>query len=366
MTGVRTILRIAVALGALFAARDALASAPCAVVLRETAVVAPGEPVLLRDVAELTGDYARRHAELVVASATERERRTHIDVTLASVLKALAGVKFNQGLATVQGGVCRVRAPHEPKAEESNTAPSIAAPSLGAGPTVRDRITSILSSHLRTAPVDLQLEIDPAESALLDTPIADRRIEVTPEAAPESPRIPVRVRVYDAGGIAIDRSLRVDVQVRRLCVIAKAPIRKGQVIEESTIALEPVWVSPAVQPLSDLAGLVGQKSQARLEPGGVVTADCVKAPAVVRRNELVQVRCLSGGIILTARARSMADAAEGEFVALKLEGAERTFKGRVIGPASVLVDLDRQDGPPDAAVAPGLLKGASGMPRSKR
>jgi flagella basal body P-ring formation protein FlgA len=365
MTTLRALV-LAAALAALALFGRAAADGGSSLVrLRESAAVGPGQAVLLRDVAELSGPLALAQGSLVVVPAAARAGRSPVDVAVADLRRALSGAKCNLGLVAIEGSVCRVFEPAPPPPEAPSPPPAAQPPAPAPGPTIRERVFAVLASHLRAAPEDLELKTDPSDAPLLDAPLAGRRVEAAPEAAPESPRIPVRVRVYDGALIAVDRSVRVDVRVRTVCVVAKSPIRKGQSIEESMVALEPVWRSPGSQAATDIGEVVGRKSLARVEEGALISPDMVRSPVVVRRNELVQVRCLSGGVILTARARAGSDAATGEMVDLKLEGASRTFRGRVIGPGAVVVDLDGGDGADEAGAAPRLLSESPSDTRSR-
>ncbi|MCA9292865.1 MAG: flagella basal body P-ring formation protein FlgA, partial [Phycisphaerales bacterium] len=58
----------------------------------------------------------------------------------------------------------------------------------------------------------------------------------------------------------------------------------------------------------------------------------------IRRGDLVQVHCLSGGLVVRGRGRAMANGRVGELIECKLEGAERSFLARVDGPGRVVME----------------------------
>jgi flagella basal body P-ring formation protein FlgA len=63
---------------------------------------------------------------------------------------------------------------------------------------------------------------------------------------------------------------------------------------------------------------------------------------VVRRGELVTVHCVSGGIVVKAKARARAEARQDEVIELQMDGSKKTFRARIVGPGRAVVNLDQQ------------------------
>ncbi|MFP4519483.1 MAG: flagellar basal body P-ring formation chaperone FlgA [Oceanicaulis sp.] len=131
------------------------------------------------------------------------------------------------------------------------------------------------------------------------------------------------------------------VPVVDLPVLAR-PLARGEVLGEADLT----WTRlPADRVrsdmLSDLSKMVGQAARRPLRDGAPLRAMDLQAPVVIARGETVSLVYRSGPLVLTARARALQDAAEGEttrFVNLQsnrtIEAvADASGRARVAGPS---------------------------------
>ena len=101
-----------------------------------------------------------------------------------------------------------------------------------------------------------------------------------------------------------------------------------------------LWISPGgPQTVEAFDEVDGSVAKSRLAAGTVLRLSHVKAPVLVRRNELVDVYCVQGGIEIVTKARAMAEGRRDDIVELKLTRDSRSFKGRVVSRGVVVMEL---------------------------
>ncbi len=120
------------------------------------------------------------------------------------------------------------------------------------------------------------------------------------------------------------------------------PIARGETIGESDLVYErrPARGLPAgalTRP-EEIAGLAARRP---IRAGEVLAAGLLEEPRIVRRGNLVTLVYESPGLALTARGKALADAAEGETVAILNEQSRRTVEGIAIGPDRVRIEPRR-------------------------
>ncbi|MEQ8405120.1 MAG: flagellar basal body P-ring formation chaperone FlgA [Oceanicaulis sp.] len=124
--------------------------------------------------------------------------------------------------------------------------------------------------------------------------------------------------------------------------VLAASLARGEVITEDDLS----WARlPAdrvrADMLVDLSAMVGQAARRTLREGAPLRAMDIEAPVLIGRGETVSLVYRSGPLVLTARARALQDAAEGELARFVNLQSNRTIeavadapgRARVPGPA---------------------------------
>lgn len=343
---------VAVVVAAAFAWAS-VARGETTVAMRPAAEVAPGAPVLVRDVAEVCGDEAERLGAVVVLTSQqvgERSVAGRVSIDLAAVRAALDRAGANWGRTVLSGGTVAVRIADTPaeRPREAAQARRPAAPQpassehqtvdFGGEPTVRTHIAARLAHLFSVSPEDLRLKFRAEDEDLLATRTRGRRVDVQPAASAASGRIPVRVYIYAGDRIVLTGGATVEAMVRREVLTATGPIERGEIITPQRVAPGTRWMSPAERPPLTLDALAGQiEAKSRIAAGEVLTADAVQAPIAARRGDLVTVHCLSGGITVRLRARAQGDVRDGDVGEFRAEGAKKTFLARMDGPGRAVM-----------------------------
>ena len=325
--------------------------------LKGSALVAPGGPVVLRDLAELTGADADLGDVVIVSdSGGKRGSAAWITVDVGDVRAALEKAGVSAGRVAVSGGRCVVRFAGAGLGEEtkkSATATPTQAPAQPArrpevvdtgGPaTVRTRIVEMLDRMygVESDPSSLRVRFDEGDEALLAMEEWGRRVLVRPGTSGTGGRVLVEVRVLSGDQIVESRTIGVDVEIRRRVLVLTADVGRRDEISEAMVRETEMWVSPrgAGGPTST-AEVVGQRARKPLDAGDVLRSGDVEPSIVVARGSAVTVFCLKGGIGVQARGRAMADGREGEMIECHLTDSRKAFLARVDGPGRVVVVLD--------------------------
>lgn len=337
------------------------------VTLRHAASLPMGHEITLSDIADLSGPEAISLGKVVIiADPTSRVTgRDRLLISIDAVHAALDEHRVNWGRLSMRGTTCSVRLTGkraEPDApvvvRQIKPSPRTAVMVDLTGPsTVRIRVATLLARLYNVDSDALRVLFQKSDEAFLNTLQLDRRIEVQPTSNPSSSRLSVIVWIYDGDRLESSRTLRIDLLVQRPVVIAKIGIQRGYAITAEDLREETRWIAPAGAPLiaaiESAAGLVTKR---RLAAGSMLRSDLLELPIVVRRGELVTVHCVSGGIVVKAKARARSAARQDEVIELQMDGSKKTFRARIVGPGRAVVNLDQEFGAEGELHTPNTLR----------
>ncbi len=268
-----------------------------------------GSSVTLNQVAHLDGPSARALGKVVLASL--QEGQAEFTVTLDAVEAALDDAGVNWGLVSLRGfNACRVirlSSPPAPVPDQGQAfAANIETPiGLSTTLTLRGLLEQHIADRASTNLDDLRIKFTERDTKKLDIPILGRSVEVEPTSANTLGRVPVVIRLYDAQHIAETINVSAKVQRVLLAVVADAPISRGEVFTRSKLKVRECYVDDnAVTPITDPSSIIGQESSSSLRAGQMVSARMVKSPIMVKRGELVDVRCFVGGLVVRTVGRA--------------------------------------------------------------
>lgn len=330
-------------LGAALAALivTAQASAQDLVALRSSATLEGTGAIRLDQVAEVSGPGAERLSAVVLDSAElVQDKQGWVVIDLERVRRTLEKLGTeNWGRLTLRGSVCNARRVLE--APAPTPAPEAATPAVPEGQTVRGLVKARLSQVLDAEEENLKLVFDEGDSKLLDTATAGLVADV--QLVGSSERQPVSVRLYRDQTTVASGQVRVHVGVKRRVAVAVGGLRRGQALGESTFITEERWVGPTVRP-ADAEGVLGQFARGRISPGQVIEVTDVEPPVVIRKGELADVVCLSGGVSVKVKARALEPGRLGDRIGFQLVDSTRNFRARVDGPSRAITGADKDAG----------------------
>ncbi len=307
--------------------------------LSRTARVEADGPIRLGDIAALTGSRASELAGLILVEDPSVHPtdgagwfQIGIDLVRETVEDRLGAAA---GLVAIRGSVCDVRVLGKTGRAAAPTKAVPTAPTssnadvLVGLQTVRGAIARELSRILRTPPEDLQLTFGAADTTTLDTPTAGRVVQIDP--AGSSPRMPVRVSVYEPNRLVLRESLRVGVKVRRSVAVVSRTIMKRHIIGQDDITTETRWVAPTDRfVLPEVA--IGSAAVRSLRVGEAIESRVVQPPVLIEKGDPVMVRVILEGIVLRRAAYARESGRAGETIEFSPQHEPKIrFRATVIG-----------------------------------
>jgi len=324
--------------------------------VQKRATVSSAE-VTLGDVARLEGGVTE-HTGLVVATIGRSGRA---EVSLSQVRRALDDAGVHWGRVSLGGyASCAVRrqggeeTPPVPApapapaaaatAHATRSAAALANPDAGdvrpeAPLTVRGLLIERIAARADADPADLEIAFNGRDAELLDASVYGQRYEVDVVSATGLGRVPVRLTRYDGVAIGLEEMVTARVSKRVLAAVATEPVARGRAYTGHAVELREVLIDePLGEPVTDLSLLVGQHAARTVRAGDMLTASDVVAPRLVKRGEVVTVRCFVGDLVVRTVARATEDGAMGETIEVRRVDSRETYEAMVTGRREVAVE----------------------------
>ena len=314
---------------------------------------------MLGEIAELQGEYVRTFSELPIAPVEPGKPVVEIDVREVRAKLDDAGV--NWGIINLSGRRVVVRS-----ARATSTAPPMAMTAVAIGqasgsrepeatrdeflasdiinqPTVRGTIAALILNQLQLPPIDLRLEFQRADAIVLDTNVNQSRFEVQPLTGPSSDRINLAVRIWRDSKVQETRYISVFPQRRVRAAALQRDVRTNQAITEADIVKSEQWLTPNQAALiANQENVVGRIAARNMKSGELLRESSVQREILIRRGDLVIVRCLVGGVAISLQAEARGDGGEGETIEFRKQGERDTFLACVSRRGEAVLDLSRQ------------------------
>ncbi len=300
--------------------------------------------VTLGDVAELEGPYAESLSDISITAF--REGATRLTVTLDAVRAALASEGVNWGRLSLQGyNACEVHRTLPPAApERRDDSPVIANVdqeiALDTAVTVRDLLIGQIEALTGADGADLRIAFRPNDDDLLNRSAIGGRIELAPTTSATLGRLGFKYRRYDGLRITEEQTITLDVERRFLGLATTRTIKRGETFNRDDVVVREFWLDRADPPLTDPKLVAGQAAAKLLRADSPVHADAVEAPVLVRRNELITVRCHSGGLVIRTVARAKEDGAMDQAIKAVNEKTRESFLVTVVARREGVVMLN--------------------------
>ncbi|GMV25798.1 MAG: hypothetical protein AMXMBFR58_18290 [Phycisphaerae bacterium] len=308
--------------------------------IRPTARLDADQPVTLGAIAELSGPDSDAWRDLAVAeSPSEGGMATGTQTVgveqVRDAMQRRSGV--NWAGIVIRGSACTVMRPaprsavNRPVVSETLPAPT------REGPCVRTLAIERLGQILGVAPADLRVSFLDQDREVLEMPVQGRVVEI--HTVGKSDRVSLSVRVFEGERILVEEVLRADVEVNREVVVAVGQLGRGTPLGGSNTIVEKRWIGAAEQP-AEPAAVVGMVSRGRIKPGQVITLQDVEPPLVVERGDLVNIDCLSGGVVLQRMMRAAESGRIGEVVEFQTVEGKKVVRARINSRGRAVMVLD--------------------------
>jgi flagella basal body P-ring formation protein FlgA len=132
--------------------------------------------------------------------------------------------------------------------------------------------------------------------------------------------------------------LRLEIQAFRNVVRARANLKRGEVIDASSVyVVEEVLDYQNFKALDDPTKVVGKVAKRNINQGELITPSSFEEEALVQRGDLVTMVARNGGITVTALGKARSDGALGEVIIVENLDSRKRVQGRVVGERMVEV-----------------------------
>lgn len=304
--------------------------------------------VRLADVADLAGPRAVALADVQIVRDISAEPAPGGWATIdAERVRAAIDEQgeIDWGTLVIRGEACSVRRMVMTAPEAAVNAPS--GPSTPAAPiagsirvAVSEKLGVELGALYGVEPADVRLKFEESDRGVLDTICAGMVLDIQTGGAGD--RIPIQIRGYRDGSLAINAVIRAEVELQREVAVATEALKRDQTLGLGDFAVESRWVPASLRRLDPVRG-VGQAVKQRISPGAIITVDDVRAPVAAERGELVTLHCVAGSIIVKTTCRALQDVRTGELA--KFETLEpdrrqrRVILARMNGPGVAVASV---------------------------
>jgi flagella basal body P-ring formation protein FlgA len=117
-------------------------------------------------------------------------------------------------------------------------------------------------------------------------------------------------------------------------VVATRTIRPQQIVTAQDLRLDPAVVQGAH---NSMAEVIGQEAKYIIYPGRAVMQGSVGAPAVVQRNQMVEMVFTRGGLRIVAEGRALARGGVGDRIRVMNTGSRTVLFGTISSTGTILV-----------------------------
>ncbi len=317
--------------------------------------------VTLDDIADIDGPTVQHLGKLVLAKLGSNT--TSVDVSLVDIQNTLLGAGVNVASVSLGGfPACHVEwiPERQPVVVASGNAPiianSIRSVDTDSSMSLRDHLFRWMERYSGINGDELYIQLSSRDAKMLDLPVKEGTCEFSVSGESVLGRLPVMIRQYKDSRVVKTINVRPLVSRRTLAVVAIRKIRSGEAFSRDNVAIRPVLLErDRDRPVTELSGVLGKISDTSLRSGTIVLAGQVRNPLLVRRDDLVTVRCFSGGVVLKTIGRAEEDGRLGQVIQICNERAFRemgrrredrvrtTFAARVSGVRQVVTPFTERD-----------------------
>jgi flagella basal body P-ring formation protein FlgA len=320
--------------------------------------------VTLAQVAELKGASAIALGDVVLA--TLEEGRSECTITLDAIDAALDEAGVNWGLVSLRGfNTCKVTRLGPPPAsvldEGQAFAVNIETPiDLHTTLTLRDMLEQHIADRASSQLSDMKIQFSDRDAKKLDVPILGRMVEIEPISSNALGRVPIAIRLYDTNRVAETINVNAKVQHVILAVVADGPISRGEVFTRSRLKVQECYVDDsALTPITDPSTIIGQESASSLRAGQLISARLVKSPIMVKRGELVDVRCFVGGLVVRTVGRATENGSNDDLIRIHNDTGGEDYYAVITGRRQAVVSAGVAQADSTTAMAVSQQQGAT-------
>ena len=156
----------------------------------------------------------------------------------------------------------------------------------------------------------------------------------------------MQIQVWDGDRMVTTRSAAFDIRKRQMVAVVKVPLTRDKPIDERSVQFERRFVSAAMDEL-DSSQVFGQRVRSNVVSGTILQArDFQTTPSgaqvIIKRGDLVTAYARAGRLETRLRkVEAMQDAGLGDTIKLMNRDSDNLLSGKVVGPGSVRIVVER-------------------------
>lgn len=323
---------------------------------------ADAQVVTLADIAEIEGEMAERFADLFILELPESG--VAVEINVRDVRQRLHEAGAHWGRINLSGRKVIVRpgrgseiAPPlanapvslaEPKREASakKREPSrveVRAVDVINQPTLRGMIANLIVNNLNAQAHDVALFFENDDAELLDRALEGARFELQPLGSFVSERIELAVRIWSDGRVTETHRISVLPKLRVQATVLRHDIGRNHVLSDADLETVQQWLSPPLAAMTvHRVAAVGRVAVRSMKAGEVLREKHIHRETLVKRGDLVIVRCLVGGVAISLQAEARSDGGEGDVIEFRKQGERETFLATVVSRGEAVLDLAKR------------------------
>ncbi|MFU8828885.1 MAG: flagellar basal body P-ring formation chaperone FlgA [Phycisphaerales bacterium] len=320
--------------------------------LKRNAMIEADRPLLLSQVADLSGEYAESLGDLVIVDRGDRLLRAGGSAVLSlnELRSAMQREGAMLGRLQLSGASCALRSASVPasRAEPQEDLLRLSEPQWrsledwrqATEQTIEIAIVRRFMQELGVPADRLRLKFQARSETLLNLTTGSRRTVIEPVSVMNSGVVLLRVERFLANGsLEMAETVRVEVRVLRTVLKMREQVSRRQTIPGGVFEACEEWLAPNVDAIdaADAYAMVGRIAQTRLEEGVILMRSQVEEPMAVERNSLVEVIYHGEGFVLRTRARAREAGRRGDLIEVRADDTRQSFLARVDGPGRVVV-----------------------------
>ena len=272
--------------------------------------------ILLSDLADIRGDDAKKLADVTIVEMLAKT--TRLTITRKTVLQSLDSKPINWGRLSVLGAT-KIEIRREKKKQvqskivakdsksdaiQNKSGPNVASDS---NPTLRQTIATILCNSLGADEHDLKINYENENDPKLALSSLANRFEIDVPARNMLGRIILKVRIYTGTNKVYEKHRVAAVVERKInAVVLKRELQRGQVVSESDLLVQPVWIKTSSRKaFESREAVVGKIVATPLRAGGVLYVGSVTKPRLVKSGDYISLRVVSGLIVLKTTVKAL-------------------------------------------------------------
>ncbi|MCZ6834497.1 MAG: flagellar basal body P-ring formation chaperone FlgA [Planctomycetota bacterium] len=208
--------------------------------------------------------------------------------------------------------------------------------------TFRGSIARFMTDGLQRRSDEIRIAFEQRDDEFLDRSLDTFRIEIQPMGTLLSDRLGLNIRLWNGARIVERRTITIGLMVRQDVAMPIRKLERHHRVTDQDIRRESIWLKPSeVAFTASAQDVTGRIASRTLNAGEPIAKRTVERETIIRRGDLVTVRCLVGGSVISLQAEARDSGSIGETIEFRKRGERDTFLAQISAPGEAIVDLSR-------------------------